>query len=269
MILEKITVLGNGAAMVTKCYNTCFTISDSEQYFLVDTGGGNTILSNLEKSNIEINKIHNVFISHAHNDHIMGIVWIIRAVCQKIIDGKYEDNLYIYSHNKNIEIIKTISNLLLQNKFTKYLDDRVKFVPIEDKSSLKVLNWNVEFFDIKSTKLLQFGFKISLVNGKKLVFLGDEPFNESLAEYAYKCDYLMHEAFCLYSEKEKFKPYEKHHSTVKDACTNASKLEVKNVVLIHTEDKNLDNRKSLYLSEGKQYFCGNIIVPDDLEEIYL
>lgn len=267
--MEKITMLGNGAAMVTKCYNTCFTISDSEEYFLVDTGGGNTILSNLEKRNIEINKIHNVFISHAHNDHIMGIVWIIRAVCQKIIDGKYEDNLNIYSHNKNIEIIKTISKLLLQNKFTKYLDDRIKFIPVEDKSSLKLLNWKVDFFDIKSTKQLQFGFEISLISGKKLVFLGDEPFNDSLADYAYKCDYLMHEAFCLYSQKERFKPYEKHHSTVKDACTNASKLMVKNIVLIHTEDKNLHSRKKLYTEEGKNYFGGNIIVPDDLEEIIL
>ncbi|KOF55637.1 MULTISPECIES: MBL fold metallo-hydrolase [Clostridium] len=267
--MEKIIMLGNGCAMVTKCYNTCFAILDSDEYFLVDTGGGNTILSNLEKKNIEISKIHNVFISHAHNDHIMGIVWIIRAVCQKIIDGKYEDNLYIYSHNKNIEIIKTISNLLLQNKFTKYIGDRVKFVPIEDESYMEVLNWKVEFFDIKSTKLLQFGFKINFNSGKNLVFLGDEPLNEDLTNYAYKCDYLMHEAFCLYSQREKFKPYEKHHSTVKDACTNASKLEVKNVVLIHTEDENLDNRKVLYSEEGKNYFNGNIIVPDDLEEIYL
>lgn len=267
--MEKIIMLGNGSAMVTKCYNTCFTISDSDEYFLVDTGGGNTILSNLDKKNIEINKIHNVFISHAHNDHITGIVWIIRAVCQKIIEGKYGDNLYIYSHNNNIEIIKTISNLLLQDKFTKYLDDRVKFVAIEDKVCLDILNWKVEFFDIKSTKMLQFGFKIIFKSGRKLVFLGDEPLNKSLADYVDKCDYLMHEAFCLYSEREKFKPYEKHHSTVRDACINASNLKVKNVILIHTEDKNLNNRKKLYLEEGKKYFDGNITVPNDLEEIYL
>lgn len=52
IIMEKLRMLGTGSAMVTKCYNTCFTISNNEEneYFLVDTGGGNTILSNLEKA---------------------------------------------------------------------------------------------------------------------------------------------------------------------------------------------------------------------------
>ena len=52
IIMEKLRMLGTGSAMVTKCYNTCFTISNNEEneYFLVDTGGENTILSNLEKA---------------------------------------------------------------------------------------------------------------------------------------------------------------------------------------------------------------------------
>ena len=47
--MEKLTFMGTGSAMVTKCYNTCFTISNNDEYFLVDAGGGNTILTNLEK----------------------------------------------------------------------------------------------------------------------------------------------------------------------------------------------------------------------------
>lgn len=262
-------MLGNGAAMVTKCYNTCFTISNSREHFLVDTGGGNTVLSNLEKKSIQIIDIHNVFISHAHNDHMTGIVWIIRAVCQKIIDGNYSGNLYIYSHKSNLEIIRKISDLLLQDKFTKYIDDRVVLVPIESGGTLKILDWNIKFFDIKSTKLLQYGFTVTFKDGKILTFLGDEPYNNELFEYTNNADYIMHEAFCLYSEREKFKPYEKHHSTVKDACSNAAMLNAKNIILIHTQDNNLNKRKELYTEEGRKYFNGNIIVPNDLEEIIL
>ena len=40
----KITMLGTGHATVTKCYNTCFTISENGKHFLVDAGGGNGIL---------------------------------------------------------------------------------------------------------------------------------------------------------------------------------------------------------------------------------
>ena len=39
----------------------------------------------------------------------------------------------------------------------------------------------------------------------------------------------LHEAFCLYEDADRFKPYEKHHSTVKDACEAAQKLHVENL----------------------------------------
>jgi ribonuclease Z len=267
--MELVNILGTGNAMVTKCYNTCFTLSRGNEHFLVDTGGGNTILSNLEKLDIGINEIHHVFISHRHNDHISGIVWIIRAVAQQIINGKYEGNLLIYCHMDNIDAINTLASILLDAKFAKFIGTRILFNEVYNKCTFTILDWNVEFFDIKSTKELQFGFTTILKNRKKLAFLGDEPYKESLFEYANNVDYLFHEAFCLYSEKDIFKPYEKHHSTVKDACETASKLNVKNLVMFHTEDKNILSRKKLYIDEGKEFFSGNILVPDDLDIIQL
>lgn len=267
--MEKINILGTGCAMVTKCYNTCFTITDGQEHFLVDTGGGNTILSNLEKLDIHINKIHHVFISHRHNDHITGIIWIIRAVAQQIINDKYHGNLTIYCHEENVQAIKTISMLLLEKKFTKHIGDRIQFAEINHGLTLPILNWNIEFFDIGSTKQLQFGFTTALPNGKRLTFLGDEPYREELFKYANKADYLLHEAFCLYSQRDMFKPYEKHHVTVKEACENAAKLDVKTLIMYHTEDKNIVDRKRLYTEEGREYFKGSILVPDDLDVINL
>ncbi|NMM65678.1 MBL fold metallo-hydrolase [Clostridium sp. P21] len=267
--MEKITILGTGSAMVTKCYNTCFTLSNEGEHFLIDTGGGNTILSYLENADISINNIHHVFISHSHNDHITGIIWIVRAVAQQIINGTYENNLYIYAHKDVIEIIRTICDLLLQKKFANFIDNRILFKEIVNDSSFKILNWDVNFFDIQSDKQLQFGFNLNLMNCKTLTFLGDEPYKDLLFKYAYKVDYLLHEAFCLYSQKDIFNPYEKFHSTVKDACENASKLNVKNIILYHSEDKNLVNKKELYTEEGRKFFSGNILVPKDLEIINL
>lgn len=60
-----------------------------------------------------------------------------------------------------------------------------------------------------------------------------------------------------------FKPYEKHHSTVKDACQTAEKLDIKNLILWHTEDKNISKRQALYLGEGIPYFSGRLFVPED------
>ena len=80
---------------------------------------------------------------------------------------------------------------------------------------------------------------------------------------------MLHEAFCLYSQVERFKPYERHHSTVKDACELAERIGVRNLILYHTEDENMRDRKRLYTEEGRKYFTGNLYVPDDLERIEL
>ena len=77
------------------------------------------------------------------------------------------------------------------------------------------------------------------------------------------------EASCLYSQADVFGPYEKHHSTVKDACELAEELGVQNLLLYHTEDRNIARRKELYTAEGQPHFSGNLWIPDDLESIDL
>jgi ribonuclease Z len=94
--MEILHILGTGCAMVTKCYNTYFTLSKNNEHFLIDAGGGNTILSNLEEMNISITQIHNMFISHNHTDHILGSVWIIRAVAQAMLNDDYIGKLNFF-----------------------------------------------------------------------------------------------------------------------------------------------------------------------------
>lgn len=49
--------------------------------------------------------------------------------------------------------------------------------------------------------------------------------------------------------------------------TAAEKPNVKNLLLYHTEDKNLADRKKLYAAEGRQYYSGRLWIPDDLEAV--
>lgn len=267
--MKKLTMLGTGSAMVTKCYNTCFTLSNGDEHFLVDTGGGNTILTNLEKASIPINKLHNVFISHEHNDHLLGILWIIRAVATEISKNNYEGNLNIYCHRDIEDIIRKICNLILQLRFTKFIDKRIFFREIHDNDNIEILGCKTTFFNIQSKEVVQFGFRMNTSQGKIVTFLGDEPYRDAIFHYAKEADYLLHEAFCLYSQREIFHPYEKHHVTVKEACENAQKLNVKNLLLFHTIDNEIHNRKELFITEGSEYFHGKILVPDDLEVIDL
>ena len=82
-------------------------------------------------------------------------------------------------------------------------------------------------------------------------------------------NWLMSEAFCLYEDRNRFQPYEKHHSTVLDAARLAEELQVKNLILYHTEDRTLDTRKHRYKAEAETAFSGQVFVPDDLEKIML
>ena len=268
--MEKLNILGTGHAMTLDCYNTCFTLENNEgEHILVDTGGGAQIIKQLRDAKIDFRKIHNIILSHKHTDHILGIFQIIRYSSKLFRNEAYNGNLNVYMHKELESTIRKIVFEVLPVKFTQLIDNRIIFHIVEDQEELKILNYNVKFLDVYAKKVKQFGFKTKLENGKTLVFLGDETFNERLRNEAENVDWLLHEAMCLDSERDIFKPYEKMHSTVKTASEIATSLNVKNIVLYHASDNDLKNRKSLYTEEARQYFKGNIYVPNDLEIIEL
>ena len=226
----QITMLGTGNATVSQIYNTCFVLQTPSTLMLVDAGGGNGILAQLKKINVQISDIHHLFVTHAHTDHVLGGIWVIRMVV---------------------------------------------FHQLEDGDCFEVGDMKLECFDIQSTKEKQFGFRAELPSSDEsdkplvLACLGDEPYNEQNRRYIVGADWMMCEAFCLYADRDTFKPYEKCHSTALDAGKLAEELGVKNLILYHTEEKTLANRKENYTREAAENFKGRIFVPDDLEVIEL
>ena len=268
----QITMLGTGNSTVSQIYNTCFLLKTPSTLMLVDAGGGNGILAQLKKVNVQISDIHHLFVTHAHTDHVLGVIWVIRMVAQ--CKG-YEGLLHVYGNDKVMKVIKTIIDMILAKKQLAKVAERVVFHQLEDGDSFEVGGMKLECFDIQSTKEKQFGFRAELPSsdesGKPLVLacLGDEPYNEQNRRYIVGADWMMCEAFCLYADRDTFKPYEKCHSTALDAGKLAEELGVKNLILYHTEEKTLANRKENYTREAAENFKGRIFVPDDLEVIEL
>lgn len=268
----QITMLGTGSATVSQIYNTCFVLQTPSTLMLVDAGGENGILAQLKKVNVQISDIHHLFVTHAHTDHVLGVIWVIRMVAQ--CKG-YEGLLHVYGNDKVMKVIKTIIDMILAKKQLAKVAERVVFHQLEDGDSFEVGDMKLECFDIQSTKEKQFGFRAELPSpdesDKPLVLacLGDEPYNEQNRRYIVGADWMMCEAFCLYADRDTFKPYEKCHSTALDAGKLAEELGVKNLILYHTEEKTLANRKENYTREAAENFKGRIFVPDDLEVIEL
>ena len=270
--MNQITMLGTGNATVSQIYNTCFVLQTPSTLMLVDAGGGNGILSQLKKVNVQISDIHHLFVTHAHTDHVLGVIWVIRMVAQ--CKG-YEGLLHVYGNDKVMKVIKTIIDMILAKKQLAKVAERVVFHQLEDGDCFEVGDMKLECFDIQSTKEKQFGFRAELPSSDEsdkplvLACLGDEPYNEQNRRYIVGADWMMCEAFCLYADRDTFKPYEKCHSTALDAGKLAEELGVKNLILYHTEEKTLANRKENYTREAAKNFKGRIFVPDDLEVIEL
>lgn len=269
MTQRTLTMLGTGYATATRCYNTCFTIDSSGTTLLVDAGGGNTILNRLEETGKQINDIHYLYLTHAHTDHVLGAVWVLRMVMQLARKGAYDGVLHVYGHDKVLNVLEWICHQTLPAKLSGQIGSTVVLHEVKDGDVVSIGDMTITAFDILSTKEKQFGFRIVWSDNLTLACLGDEPYNEATKPYVENADWMLSEAFCLYADRDKYKPYEKHHSTVLDAAHLAASLHVRNLVLYHTEDRSLGTRKTTYTAEAKSEFDGNVFVPDDCESINL
>lgn len=266
--MEKIIFLGTGTGGTLDLYNTCFVMQNENGNFLVDTGGSIEIIKRLNKINIGIKDIKHIFISHNHTDHILGLIWMFKKLNRAQINGDIKTKVNIYCNDVVYESIIGVSKYVLPEKVLKGALDAVDFHILKDNEQVEINGINYTFFDIKARGTKQFGFECN-INGKRVVFLGDETINPELYDRVKGADYVMHEAFCLDSEESIFGAYEKNHSTVKTASEVMNKLEVKNLILYHTEETHGNERKALYEQEGKENFSGKIYVPNDFDEIVL
>ena len=98
-----------------------------------------------------------IFQTHKHIDHIMGIIWMIRMICQHMRQGAYDGEAVIYGHTEVIALLRELSEKLIQKKDVAMIGRRLHLIPVEGGASKEILGKKVTFFDIQSTKAKQFG----------------------------------------------------------------------------------------------------------------
>lgn len=295
-----LTMLGTGHAMVTECYNTCFllweggsgpnaTPADKDvRRLLVDGGGGLGLLRQLKAVGLDAGDIREVFVTHRHLDHLMGVVWLLRVWTQMMLNGAMDNPVRVYGHDEVCSILANMASMLLNpaeaalvrthtgtdpvQDASAGMEERnmgVQLVELHDGKAIHVADHTIVPFDIRSTKAKQFGFRLELEDGRWLTCCGDEPLPRTLFSLATGSEWLLHEAFCLEAERRCYPLERMHHSSVVDACRTAQELGAHSLVLYHARDNELDQRKRRYLKEGREVFCGNLFAPYDLETITL
>ena len=157
----KLTMLGTGNALVTECYNTCFVLSDGNDHFMVDGGGGMTVLHQLKYAGLDWRQMRTIFVTHKHIDHLLGIIWMMRMICQHMREGTYEGEATIYAHDEVIALLRDLAGKLLQKKELPFLDSRLHLIVVADGEEKTILGRKTTFFDIGSPKAKQYGFWIT------------------------------------------------------------------------------------------------------------
>lgn len=261
-------MLGTGNGGTLELYNTCFIIQNDNKNFLIDTGGSIEIIKRLQQINIDYKDLRHIFISHNHTDHILGLFWLFKRLGVAAMHGKIKEKISIYCNDIVYKTIREVSKYILPDKLMKAIYDTVDFIILNNGDTHNINGINYTFFDTKARGTKLFGFEC-IINNKKLAFLGDETIKPNLYNKIKDFDYVMHEAFCLDSEENIFHAYEKNHSTAKNVSEIMNKLNIKNLILYHTEESHKEKRKELYTKEAQKFFNGKVIVPNDLESIEL
>lgn len=262
-------MLGTGSAFPVQSYHTCFVLNDGPFEMLVDAGGGNLILDRLEQTGTDINDLTCIFLTHTHTDHILGAVWLMRAYINAHIRGRLTRRPLLLASSGTFSALMTICRLTLLPSHYEILSKIVNFIDISKHKTLTIGGRLLRFFDIGSCETEQYGFSVKMSDGKTLTFLGDDSLTERNATLCEHTDWCVCGAFCLYSQRDTFKPYEKHHHTVLDVARAAARARVPGLILVHAEDTDLDNRARTYADEARQIYDGKLIVPRDFDVITL
>ena len=267
--MQKFYVLGTCAGISDVGFTLSGVLQHNNKFLLVDTGEGMQILKQLRLSGIKISDIHDVFISHKHIDHLLGVIPFIRKVLTSIRIDEYEETLNIYCDKEIKEIIDQLIKATFHDSYQELYQEKIRFHILEDGQEYDVIGYKMKILDTYSIASIQFGFEIILENNKKFFYLGDVPCATQNYERVRNADWVLHEVFST-SEKNKYTALvSKMHSTVADVCQKMNQLNVKNLILWHTLDNDIETRKERFLAEGKLFFDGNLYVPDDLDVIDL
>lgn len=266
--MTKIIMLGTADASAGKSYNTCFVIENENNYFLVDTGCSNRVLDNLKYANIELNKIHNVFISHKHMDHLLGLFWILRQITILIKKKEYNGKLNIYCNEEVSNIIMTLYKMLLRKSQADIIDNFINVITVKDNETKVIDGIKYTFFDTKTIEVNLYGFE-AIIKNKKLIFLGDEKCNPINYGRLYNVDCVMHEVFCLEKDKKQSGIGASIHSSVEDVVNNLKGKQIKKLILYHSKNNEKIDKKFEFEKVGNELFDGKVIVPNDLEIIEL
>jgi ribonuclease Z len=253
-----LTILGSSSGVPTASRNTtAHVLNVHERFFLIDCGEGTQI--QFRKFHIRFGRVHQIFISHLHSDHILGLFGYLAT--QTLIGRKKEIDVFgppdLERFVKN-HFALFPESLVLPVKFHA-LDPSGAFQIFEDKAvevtsfpvKHRVPTWGFLFREKLKGRNYEF------IKPRSYAFCTDTLFSPELAPFFEGCNLLYHEA--TYAQKDISRAAATFHSTAKQAADIALLAGAKKLVIGHFSARYKDI--SVLVNEARETF------PDTLEAV--
>ena len=242
-------------------------IKNKTEEILLDVGRGVTL--RLNQVGNDYSKINNIYISHLHYDHIVGLAdfWLTSNLWQK----KTDTNIYgpngIRDFCSGIEksYLKDIEYRYKKNKYSKIKCYNFREIFNNKKSTLEVISFKNSHGHVDS-----YGFKI--ISGDKIiVYSGDTTFSDNVIKNSKNSDILIHEIIAssdkLFKNNKKLQQVTSTHTTISQLIRVLDIAKPKLTILNHALLFGVSENK--VLSEIKKKYNGKVIFAEDLMSIDL
>ncbi len=263
----EIIFLGTGAGLSTTRAHTAIALRCPDgTTLLLDGSSGNSALRNGEAAGIRARDYDHVLLSHDHQDHLSGLMFVQGNRSRETPD---ETPLSIYGSSLALEGLRKAA---VAGKVPDIRDGaaynqagrqvmRWKEVPREHRLELgpETVAWSFDVDHIPGSV----GWRVES-GGMSVVFSGDTTYSRGLVEAAQGADLLIHEALTPDSDHEFASS--RLHSTSGDAARVAAEASVSQLVITHIDNAFHEDPTPL-LEDAASHYTGPISAAYDLRRL--
>lgn len=295
----KVNILGCGSATPSLRHNpSCQVVDYRDKLMMIDCGEGSQLA--MRKMKLKYSRLNNIFISHLHGDHCLGLPGLLSTMALHDIEGTvtvhtFEEGAEIFQrtidffcrerpYELKFNIIKPERAVVYEDKSliveTFPLYHRVPCVGYIFREKPKLRHLNREMIDFYNVPIamrhaVKEGADFVLSDGTVVAnerlttpaqpslsyaYCSDTVYNPLVAEAVKGCDVIYHEA--TYDDSKIEKAAQRGHSTAGQAAQIAVAAEAKKLIIGHYSKSYLD--ESVLLNDAVRIFPNTIAATEGM-----
>ncbi len=246
----ELTFLGYCSNSFSSVNTVSFLINHNSRYSLFECGANTT--NNLHQYVSNFSNIDNVFISHSHFDHFLGLPYFLVGRHLDIINRKKKEPDYI-PEPLNVYLPKGLDNLVFRlldvcHSDIKKLSFELIFHNIKEKKIYDG-DFQVSAFEVNHT-VSTFGFSVYLNNEKVISYSSDTLYNDKIVAALAGSKILIIEG--MVPESEIAFSNKAKHATFTQAVNVINTIKPKLTFIVHLQPRYLPTQNDIISSINKQ-----------------